>query len=399
MPKYPRIRNFPVQPAAFSVSHIRIPLKRPIKHASHTRDYTDSLLAMCRLPDGTTGWGEGLPRDYVTGETVQGALDLLRESGIPGQLRANSWREAMDSAEALRLRPVPGDSRGIGGNAARCAVELAWLDACGRKFGQGLDTVVPALAPELHAPQTTVRYSVVITSAKGRKLKWLARLYGCAGFRQVKVKVGIEGQDDLARLTEVRRIMGQAMGVRIDANEAWTTEKAVTELNRLKCVGLEWVEQPCPVEANGGLREVRAATGVAVMLDESLCGMPDADAAIAGGWCDLFNLRLSKCGGFIPSLRLAQKARQAGLRCQLGCQVGETGVLTAAGRRFAQSVAGLAAVEGSYDRHLVKERLTTRDLTFGLGGKAPALTTPGLGVELDPAAVARVTVKTENLCG
>jgi hypothetical protein len=59
----------------------------------------------------------------------------------------------------------------------------------------------------------------------------------------------------------------------------------------------------------------------------------------------------------------------------------------------------LAAVEGSYDRHLVKERLTTRDLTFGLGGKGPALTGPGLGVELDNAAIARVTVRHEVLCG
>ena len=189
------------------------------------------------------------------------------------------------------------------------------------------------------------------------------------------------------------------MGVRIDANEAWSTDQAIEALNRLKAIRLEWVEQPCPVEADQGLARVRRETGVAVMLDESLCGMVDAEAAIAGGWCDLFNLRLSKCGGFIPTLRLAQKAKAAGLRCQLGCQVGETGVLTAAGRRFAQSVGGLAAVEGSYDRHLVKERLTTRDLTFGLGGKGPALTGPGLGVELDNAAIARVTVRHEVLCG
>jgi len=388
-----------VQPAGFTVSHVRIPLKRAIKHASHSRTHTDSLLACCRLPDGTTGYGEGLPRDYVTGETVDGALNLLKGSDIPGQLRATDWKQAVAAAEALNLRPVPGDHRGIQGNAARCAVELAWLDACGKAFGQGVDSLVPLLAPEMHQASSVVRYSAVITSAKGRKLKLLARLYRCAGFRQVKVKVGIEGQDDWARLADVRRIMGSSMGVRIDANEAWSTDQAIEALNRLKAIRLEWVEQPCPVEADQGLARVRRETGVAVMLDESLCGMVDAEAAIAGGWCDLFNLRLSKCGGFIPTLRLAQKAKAAGLRCQLGCQVGETGVLTAAGRRFAQSVGGLAAVEGSYDRHLVKERLTTRDLTFGLGGKGPALTGPGLGVELDNAAIARVTVRHEVLCG
>jgi muconate cycloisomerase len=46
-----------------------------------------------------------------------------------------------------------------------------------------------------------------------------------------------------------------------------------------------------------------------------------------------------------------------------------------------------------YDRHLVREALGTRDITFGWGGKAPALPGPGLGVMLDPEALRRVTVK------
>ncbi len=87
--------------------------------------------------------------------------------------------------------------------------------------------------------------------------------------------------------------------------------------------------------------------------------------------CDLFNIRLSKCGGYIPSLRLAQFAKQNKIGYQLGCQVGETAILSAAGRHFAGSVSDLVAVEGSYDRHLVKESLSQEDLTFGWGGKAP----------------------------
>ena len=110
-----------MQPAVFSVSHVRIPLRRAIRHASHTRTNTDSLLACCVLADGTTGYGEGLPRDYVTGETVAGALELLGRSRVVGQLRADSWQAAIAAAEALQLASVPGDSRGIGGNAARCA--------------------------------------------------------------------------------------------------------------------------------------------------------------------------------------------------------------------------------------------------------------------------------------
>jgi muconate cycloisomerase len=132
------------------------------------------------------------------------------------------------------------------------------------------------------------------------------------------------------------------------------------------------------------------------MLDESLCSLTDAHRAIESGTCDLFNIRLSKCGGLIPSLRLAAVAHQAGLGYQLGCQVGETGILSAAGRHFAGSVANIRYLEGSYDRHLVRERLTVQDITFGRGGLAPALTGFGLGVDIDANALQRVTVRQQS---
>ena len=149
----------------------------------------------------------------------------------------------------------------------------------------------------------------------------------------------------------------------------------------------------------GALAELRRQVRVPVMLDESLCGPLDAERAVAAGTCDLFNLRLSKCGGFIPSLRLAQLAKRHGLGYQLGCQVGETALLSAAGRHFAASVTGLRYREGSYDRHLVREALGTRDVTFGWGGRAPALPGPGQGVAIDPAALGRVTVRKEAILG
>ena len=61
-----------------SIIHVRIPLKRVIKHASHARTDTDNILVRCTLEDGTTGFGEGLPREYVTGETIDSSLDILR---------------------------------------------------------------------------------------------------------------------------------------------------------------------------------------------------------------------------------------------------------------------------------------------------------------------------------
>jgi muconate cycloisomerase len=378
--------------------HARIRLRRPIRHASHARHDTDNVIVRCVLDDGSVGHGEGVPRDYVTGETIDSALELLQRSDLASQLGGcASFEAAVAQAERLRLAAVPGDERGIGGNAARCAVELAWLDACGRRFVRPLSDVTGLVAPECHSPRRWVRYSGAITSAKGLKLRlvaWLQRLYGLA---QIKVKVGIAGQDDAARLRTVRRCVGARVDLRVDANEAWAPGEVVERIRELEPAGITSVEQPVANEQLGCLADVRRQVKTPIMLDESLCGEIDARRAIAEGACDLFNVRLSKCGGFLPSLRLVQLAHEHGLACQLGCQVGETAILSAAGRHFAASVGGLRYVEGSYDRRLVREALGKADLTFGIGGKAPALGGAGLGVEIDDKALSIVSVRKVRL--
>lgn len=380
--------------------HVRIPLRKPIQHASHVRSATDNVIVRCVLDDGTEGYGEGVPREYVTGETIDLALDLLKRTDWRQLEACRDFPAAVALGERLQLTPVPGDERGCQGNAARCALELSVLDAYGKRFGQPLSAVTPLIAPELHQPKPWVRYSGAITSARaGFKLRlaaWRMRIYR---FVQVKVKVGIQGHDDPYRLRIIRSRGGSRMDLRVDANEAWAPANVVANIRALEPFGITAVEQPVPHGQIACLTEVRKQVRTPIMHDESLCSFRDGEQAIEHGTCDLFNLRLSKCGGFIPSLRLAQLAKKHSLGYQLGCQVGESVLLSAAGRHFASTVADIRYVEGSYDRHLVTESLGTKDITFGWGGWAPTLPGPGLGVTLDPAALERVTIRKERLLG
>jgi L-Ala-D/L-Glu epimerase len=389
-----------VRVAELTAFHVRIPLRRPVRHASHARTSTDNVVVRCVLADGTEGWGEGVPREYVTGETAESAVTLLRRSDLPSQLEpCGDFGGAVLLAERLRLAPVPDDDRGIRGNAARCAVELALLDAYGRHFAEPLSAVTLLLEPALYQSRPWVRYSGAITSSDGLKLKLVAWAYRLYGFRQIKVKVGIAGQDDPKRLHAIRRRVGRKVELRIDANEAWSPADAVERIHELEPFGIAGVEQPVPHRDVASLAEIRQRIFTPIVLDESLCALGDAERAAAGGWCDRFNLRLSKCAGLIPTLRLAGFAHRNRLQYQLGCQVGETAILSAAGRHFAASVGGLTAVEGSFDRHLVTQSLGKKDITFRRGGWAPALTGPGLGIDVDPGAVERVTVAKEALVG
>lgn len=382
--------------------HVRIPLRRPVRHASHARTETDNLVICCRLESGVLGFGEGVPREYVTGETIDSCLELLRRSdlvGFFGQNRNGDFREAVEAAQRLTLADVPEDPRRCKGNAARCALELAVLDAYGRHFEQPVSAVTQLLAPDLCQPRDRVQYSGAITSASGFKARaaaWVMRLYG---FGQCKVKVGIAGQDDVKRLSIIRKHVGRKIDLRVDANEAWSPGDVVQRIRELEPFGITSVEQPVAHEQVEALAQVRRQVSTPIMHDESLCSMVDAEHAVQKQTCDLFNIRLSKCGGFIPSLRLAQFAKQHGLGYQLGCQVGESALLSAAGRHFACSVRDIRYLEGSYDRRLVRESLGQSDLTFGYGGWAPALAGPGLGVAIDEAAQRRVTVRKEILLG
>lgn len=388
-----------MQVVELEVRHVRIPLKRKVTHASAVRTHSDNLVVRCVLADGTVGHGEGVPREYVTGETVDGAIELLAQADWARQLDRDcpDFAAAVHLAESLRLPPVPGDDRQIRGNAARCAVELAVLDAFGRAFGEPLTRVTQLVAPELYRFRPEVRYSGIIGDPRGWKKRLYPLAYRLLGFRQVKVKVGLAGQDDVARLRVIRRWLGSAVDLRLDANEAWTAAEAADRIAQLEPFGISCVEQPLRHEDLPALAALRRQVRTPLMLDESLCGEVDAERAVRLGGCDLFNLRLSKCGGFIPSLRLAQFARRHDLGYQLGCQVGETALLSAAGRHFATSVDGLRYLEGSYDRHLVYEPLTREDITFGYDGTAPALVGCGLGVTVDPAALDWVTQRRERL--
>jgi muconate cycloisomerase len=384
----------------FTAHVVRLPLKRPFKHASAARHESDNVIVCCELADGTTGWGEGVPRPYVTGETPEGCLAQLAATPVNEQLSGDctSWPGVIQLCDRFKPALDRDDPRGCYGNALRCAVELSVLDAFGRRFGDPVSRVVEHFAPAepIRRFSTTVQYGVVIDSgSRGLRRKALARrVYG---FRDCKIKVGASGDDDAERLHTIRLWIGPRMDLRLDANEAWHAAELRQKIEPLLPFAISCLEQPLPHAEVGQLAELKKSLGIPIMLDESLTGMTDAEAAIAAGTCDLFNIRLSKCGGFLNSLRLAAAAHAAGIGYQLGCHPGESGILSAAGRHWATTVANIRYLEGSYDRHLFRTLLTNEDFTFGYGGRAHALTTAGLGVTIRPAELAAATLAKQHL--
>ncbi len=378
---------------------VRLPLKRPFRHASATRSDSENVLVRCELRDGTIGWGEGVPRSYVTGETPDGCLTQLAATPLADQLSTvcSSWPDVINLCDRFRLHIDREDPRGCYGNALRCAVELSILDACGQVLGQPVSSVCDSFEPanSILTKNLEMRYGVVIDSgSRGLIRKALSRrIYG---FANCKVKVGAEQDDDPTRLRTIRRWIGPRVDLRLDANEAWHPAELRTKIEPLLRYRISSIEQPVPHAEVASLSELRKQLNVSIMLDESLTSIADAQAAIAGNTCDLFNIRLSKCGGFLNSLRLAATAHAAGIGYQLGCHPGESGILSAAGRHWAHRVANVRHLEGSYDRFLFRRLLTNEDLTFGYGGRARPIEKPGLGITINSDVLRDQTVSTKE---
>ena len=375
---------------------VELPLKKRIAHASHQRSSSMNFIVRTTLDDGTIGHGEGVPRSYVTGETVDSATAAIERSDVASMIgRPRSFEEAVEAIRRFELVALGDDPRGMATNAARCAVELALLDAFGRRHGRSLGDAVRLMAdglPGLRIAPGRVRYSGAITAEtpRGERISaWKMRVYG---FAQVKIKVGVAEQDDPRRLAVLRRILGSRMDLRLDANEAWSADEVLDRIEPLRRFSPSAIEQPIPHEQADALSALRPRIGIPIMLDESLCSLEDGQRAADAGLCDLFNVRISKCGGLGPSLALIRLARDRGLGVQLGCHPGESGILSAAGRHLASNVDGFRYVEGSYDRHVLAENITKPDITFKYGGRAGPIEGPGLGVEVDRERLDRLAI-------
>src|SRR5262249_52428169 len=143
------------------------------------------------LDDGQVGYGEGVPRSYVTGETIESTFATLHGFDVGRHFgRPKDYAEVVRRLEALTFPATESDPRGMAGNTARCALEIAILDAYGRRYGASIARAIQLVdVPGLVRPPKPgwVRYSGAITSETRRRELKAALLQRVFGFAQVKV--------------------------------------------------------------------------------------------------------------------------------------------------------------------------------------------------------------------
>ena len=349
---------------------------RPFEHAAASRDLAEAVVVRACFADGSEGWGEALPRGYVTGETIETVARDLAEIVWP----ACRDREFASREDLLSIPARSGDGRCI--NAAACAAELA---LAGRLIGgSGLVPRPGGIA---------ARVSGVLGAAEPGKVARRLRMMRWYGLRDFKLKLGFGEDVDEENLRLVHRRIGKAIGrgrctFRVDVNGGWDAETTPERVARLERYGACVVEQPTYCSAEQFVELARRCS-LPLMADESLVSDSDATALLAEPARVWWNIRISKNGGLSRALQLAELAGRGGAAFTVRCMVGESSILSAAQRRLLQLCPQPRFVEGNHGRFLLSDDLTARSIRFGCGGRLKVLKGPGLGVSVDRAKLSR----------
>ena len=376
---------------------VDLPFKVAFRHAAAARTTSESIFLRARLDDGTEGWGECLPRVYVSGEHREQAFGLLRETILPA-LAGRSFRSLGDAVSFLEKcdgkAPPEWVPPEVPQSSAWCSVDLALLDAFGRASGE------PAQPAPAHGPAPAdalgrYRYSGVVSA--GRGWSYAVSLLKIRAFRFPHVKLKVEHDGALRAARTARRLLGRRVDLRVDANMAWDTEQALEVIGQLGTVGIRSFEQPLASTDLAGLARLVRESSAGIVVDEGLTDRDSLQRFIAHGACTGANVRISKCGGLVGAYARCREVLDAGLMLQVGCQVGESSLLSAAHLTLLSALApltpGVRFAEGCFGRHLLREDPVSPLVQFRYGGRPPPPPPgAGLGVEVDLAALRRYTV-------
>jgi o-succinylbenzoate synthase len=327
---------------------------------------------------------EGVVLELVGEDDVRGVgeaspMPSLGDGGVADVewlLRAHSEALLEDSARAVDDLVL-----GPGVAALRCAIDAALLDLEGKRRGQ------PVAALLADRPASDVEVNAVIGGGGAEEAERFACEAVSVGYRVLKLKVGSAGLDrDVARVERVRRACPNA-AIRLDANGAWTVEQADEALERLGPLDIELIEQPVHPSDVEALVRLRERGRVPIAADEAMADPQIAGRVLDHHASDLIVLKPMRMG-VRASLEIAQRAAKRGIPAFVTTTF-DSSIGTAAALHLAAALGIGRPADGlSTGEHLADD-LVARPL-LPREGRMPVPARPGLGVELDAAALERL---------
>jgi D-galactarolactone cycloisomerase len=335
--------------------------------------------------DGNSGWGEAFGPARLTAPIVEYYKPLL--VGEDALATERHWQTLYN-----RLRDHGQKGLAI---EALSAVDIALWDLKGKHLGVSVQRLiggplrdrVEAYATGFYRKQRGNPFEYLVEEAHERV---------AAGFHAIKLKLGF-GLDEDARLCEtVRRAVGPNIGIMVDANHAYDAVAAIRLGRRIAPLDIAWFEEPVPPEDHAGYREVKAALDIPIAGGEAEFTRWGFRPLIAERLLDILQPDIAAAGGFSETKKIADMANAFGMR--VNPHVWGTGVALAASLQLIACLPhnppGLFPIEPllEFDQSehpirfaVITEPIVQRDGWVAIPDR------PGIGVEIDRAAIAHFT--------
>lgn len=350
---------------------IFIPLNEPFIISLGPIHNAENVLVIIRTEQGPVGYGECSPFMSINGESAGTCMVV---GGYFAQLLKG--KNALDLEQHIDAM----DKLIYGNSSIKSAFDMALYDLAAQHAGLPLYQFLSGKNDKL----ITTDYTVSIGAPE--KMAADAVKIKEAGYPAIKIKVGSNGAMDVERIRLIREAVGDEIPLRIDANQGWSFEEAITTLQAMAVYNIEHCEEPIPRWAILDLPAVRKQSPVKIMSDESCGDHHDAERLIRLGACDYMNIKLGKSGGIFKAIKMVELATAAGMHLQVGAFMESRLAMTA----FAHfALCSPMITHYDFDTALMfSTDPVTGGIIYGKNGVITVPETAGLGATIEPAALA-----------
>ncbi len=361
---------------AIEATIVSVPYTHRETSSQVARDGVTDIVLKVTADDGTVGWGE-----CCSGADVVSVLDTVKALE-PIVLGRDPWNRSAIWADA-HLRGL-WNFRESTFNFAFAGVDMALWDLCGKSVGRPVHDLLGGLR------RRSVDYFCYLPGGPDAvALEEACREGVERGYRVFYLKVGNDIELDEVNVALVRRLVGPAGRIRIDANGAWSVAQAIRNLDRLDRFDLDFAEQPVPADPIESMLDLRVRTRVPIAANEGLWRVMDAWEVIRRRAADVLVFSPYWVGSIEHFARLAWAAS---LESMDVCKHthGELGIAAAAGQQVLVTLPRIVGGNQQTAAIMVDDILVEPlPIATGPAWPLPERPRPGLGIEVDEAKVAR----------
>jgi o-succinylbenzoate synthase len=345
---------------------VELQLREPFIIATETMESAINVIIKLETDEGLIGWGCATP-DLVTNETgdsVTSIFDSILKPLLIGQnpLYINLLNETIE--EKISNNP-----------SVKAGINIALYDLLGKKANLPVYKL-------LGAYRDKILTSVTIGLGPVDSMVEKARYFIDQGYQCLKIKCGVNPDQDIETVLAIRKQVGPHIKIRLDANQGYSVEQALRVVQTLENLGadIELLEQPTRAEYLYSLKEVTAQCTVPIMADETVLTLRDSLKLIKLEIADMINIKLMKIGGLTNAIKANVFAEAADIPVMVGCMNESMGAMIA-GVHFACGFKNVKYADLDsvldFEQDIVKGGATYKD-----GFVIPS-DKPGFGIEVD----------------